>query len=339
MIRPCFAVVCSIVMLGVVEAVAADRFLPPESLNLKLDAPIDTWDEAIPLGQRTVGRIALGRDNTIRLSLDRGDLWDLRVQDEFKRDDCTWKTIQRLVAEKNQAELVRRFDAPYNAPGRRSCLAAGSNSRSIRRSTSLRFRSILAHAVGRAELGQTAAGWRRSSGAAAPVAMMRIPGPPPKQWKLIAPAAVKSLGLSRGHSRASREARRMVCAGDGRRTSATPWSPSARREGDATLLAVTIATSADGRDPVAEGRQIVGRRAAMPAIASMLAPHEAWWREFWRKPRGSNCPSWTTCGITTWCSISTGPLRGWARRRCRCRACGRPTTADCRRGKATITTI
>ena len=83
-------------------------------MNLKLAAPIDTWDEAIPLGNGLLGGLLWGKDGTIRLSLDRGDLWDLRVQDEFKKADCTWKTIQRLVAEKNQAELVRRFDAPYN---------------------------------------------------------------------------------------------------------------------------------------------------------------------------------------------------------------------------------
>jgi alpha-L-fucosidase 2 len=46
--------------------------------NLVLSAPINTWDEAIPLGNGLMGGLLWGENNTIRLSLDRGDLWDER---------------------------------------------------------------------------------------------------------------------------------------------------------------------------------------------------------------------------------------------------------------------
>ena len=52
--------------------------LPDASLNLKLAAPISTWDEAIPLGNGTMGVLLWGESNTLRFSLDRGDLWDER---------------------------------------------------------------------------------------------------------------------------------------------------------------------------------------------------------------------------------------------------------------------
>jgi alpha-L-fucosidase 2 len=47
-------------------------------MNLKLMAPIDTWDEAIPLGNGLQGALIWGEGGTLRLSLDRGDLWDER---------------------------------------------------------------------------------------------------------------------------------------------------------------------------------------------------------------------------------------------------------------------
>ena len=52
--------------------------LPDASLNQKLQAPIKTWDEAIPLGNGLLGGLVWGEDNILRLSLDRGDLWDER---------------------------------------------------------------------------------------------------------------------------------------------------------------------------------------------------------------------------------------------------------------------
>jgi hypothetical protein len=52
---------------------------PAQSSNLELAAPIDRWDEAIPLGNGLTGGLLWGGGNSIRLSLDRGDLWDLRT--------------------------------------------------------------------------------------------------------------------------------------------------------------------------------------------------------------------------------------------------------------------
>ena len=85
--RNTYAVLCAamlmatwILMGGVLFAAndTADLFLPSKALNLKLTAPIDTWDEAIPLGNGLMGGLLWGKEQTIRLSLDHGELWDLR---------------------------------------------------------------------------------------------------------------------------------------------------------------------------------------------------------------------------------------------------------------------
>jgi alpha-L-fucosidase 2 len=272
-----------------------DPFLPARSLNLELAAPIDTWDEAIPLGNGLLGGLLWGHDNTIRLSLDRADLWDLRLQNEFQKKDCTWKTIQRLVAEKNQAELVRRFDAPYNAPWPTK-LPGGRLELSLdpsQRATS--FTLDLAHAVGRIGLGNGAR-LETFFSAAARVAMMRIPGPTPKQWKLIAPgvgkgpghlaeqslAAVQALGYPPAKTGAEGDAKWFV------QESVTGFRyavvAATARDGEDTLLALTITTSNDGPDPVALGRKRLAE-ALRGGYAKLLRPHEAWWRAFWRKSR------------------------------------------------------
>src|SRR6478736_4260944 len=52
---------------------------PNAENNLILQAPINSWDEAIPLGNGLTGGLLWGGESTIKLSLDRGDLWDERT--------------------------------------------------------------------------------------------------------------------------------------------------------------------------------------------------------------------------------------------------------------------
>ena len=61
-------------------ALATDG-LGVEPYRLQLQAPIETWDEAIPLGNGLTGGLLWGTGNSINLSLDRGDLWDERLPD------------------------------------------------------------------------------------------------------------------------------------------------------------------------------------------------------------------------------------------------------------------
>jgi len=259
----------------------ADPFLPAASLNPKLAAPIDTWDEAIPIGNGLLGGLLWGKDDTIRLSLDRGDLWDTRVPEEFKGEDFTWKMMQRLVAEKNNAELIRRLEKPFfvpwpgKLPGGRLEVQLDPSQRVDS------FTLDLARAVGLADLGN-GAHLETFFNAVAPVALVRIPGPAPKGWNLIAPAAVKKLDYPAAESGQDGDTKWFV------QKALTGFSyavvASARRDGDGTLLALTITTSNDGADPLDLGRNRVA--AALAGVyAEALVAHETWWRGFWRKSR------------------------------------------------------
>src|SRR5512136_588631 len=90
--------------------------LPGPELNLKLTAPITTWDEAIPLGNGLMGGLLWGEGTTLRLSLDRGDLWDERPATGVRWGDFNYATMIRLVAEGKNDELNAIFDRPYSDP-------------------------------------------------------------------------------------------------------------------------------------------------------------------------------------------------------------------------------
>jgi alpha-L-fucosidase 2 len=89
---------------------------PTPDLDLVMDAPIDKWDEAIPLGNGTMGVLLWGADGVLRLSLDRGDLWDERSSPQFLavQDRFNWKTMQNLVTANRMAEFNKVFDANYD---------------------------------------------------------------------------------------------------------------------------------------------------------------------------------------------------------------------------------
>src|SRR5580698_1176337 len=87
----------------------------PES-NLKLSAPINTWDEAAPLGNGVMGGLLWGEGALIKVSLDRGDVWDLREQGLTVSPAWTYRHLQELIKSGGQESIVHLFDSPYDAP-------------------------------------------------------------------------------------------------------------------------------------------------------------------------------------------------------------------------------
>ena len=72
-----FVAATTLFAIGGAAALAGEW--PPSDQNLKLSAPSRNWDEAIPLGNGLTGGLLWGDKATLRLSLDRGDLWDERT--------------------------------------------------------------------------------------------------------------------------------------------------------------------------------------------------------------------------------------------------------------------
>ena len=254
---------------------AGDR-LPSADLNLRLAAPIATWDEAVPLGNGLLGGLLWGQDGTLRLSLDRGDLWDERPARGVPWERFNYAEMVRLKQAGRIDEINRIFDNPYNDvyPTK---IPAGRLELDLPDGARLEsFELDLASAEGRAHLADGRA-VRCFFDANQPVAMMELPGEP-RALRLRAPESVKKLGYA--DPVLGREAGAdwfvQQAAGDLRYCVLV----ARRRVGPNTLLAITVTSSVDSPDP----RALAARRCAQAldrGYERLASEHRRWWGRFW----------------------------------------------------------
>lgn len=254
---------------------------PDASMNLKLSAPIKTWDEAIPLGNGLLGGLLWGEGGTLRLSLDRGDLWDERPGPGDLLKGFTYAQLTKLVAAHDNASIGKIVDGAYFAD-HPTKIPAGRLELDLADGQSVeQFELNLATATGRARLAGNAGTVQAFFSAIEPVALMEIPGAAPKALRLLAPESVKKLGYpdpERGADGPAQWFTQKTAEGH-----VTCIYVATRRLKDATLLATTVTFSpADGADVVGAARQRVN--AALNAgYEAKHQPHAVWWRDFWAK--------------------------------------------------------
>jgi alpha-L-fucosidase 2 len=262
--------------------------IPPADHNLVLAAPIATWDEAVPLGNGLLGGLLWGEKNTLRLSLDRGDLWDERPASEkewWKKH--TYPMGKQLVDQKKFDTLNGLWDSP-GAGVTPTKLPGGRLEITLDATQQIKtFELNLATAEGVARFTD---GTRLDAffSAAEPVALFHIPGPEPKSIQLLSPmdvlrrrgggGSVGGLGYPAAKPGAEGGAKWYVQqAADGLVYCVCTES---RRVGNETLVAVTIASTNDGADPLVLARKRCSSALAQ-GYATMLKPHVDWWRTFW----------------------------------------------------------
>lgn len=85
---------------------------PTSKDNLVFNHLAKRWDEAMPLGNGMLGVLIWQKDNTLRLSLDRADLWDERKAIDISKFNFKWVT-QHVLS--NDYDTVHKLgDAPYD---------------------------------------------------------------------------------------------------------------------------------------------------------------------------------------------------------------------------------
>lgn len=82
--------------------------------DLVFDSLADRWDEGIPLGNATVGTLVWQKEDALRFSLDRTDLWDLRPNDSLSGDNYRFAWVKQYIREKNYLPVQQKFDHPYD---------------------------------------------------------------------------------------------------------------------------------------------------------------------------------------------------------------------------------
>ena len=103
-------------LLGVLTSCQHEVFLPvgADEYDLSSDSLATRWDEAMPLGNATIGSLVWQKRNNLRISIDRSDLWDLRPTEELTGDGFLFAWLYSQVKKGDYAPVQERFDDPYS---------------------------------------------------------------------------------------------------------------------------------------------------------------------------------------------------------------------------------
>lgn len=80
--------------------------------NLQFSELSKKWDEAIPLGNGMLGALIWEKNEKLRLSLDRADLWDERKAMDISKFNFSW--VEEQVLKKNYGAVQKLGDWPYD---------------------------------------------------------------------------------------------------------------------------------------------------------------------------------------------------------------------------------
>lgn len=86
----------------------------PSEQDLSFDNLAKTWDEGMPLGNSVVGALLWGKDSSLRMSLDRIDLWDLRPMDSIAGENNRFSWVYDQVQKKDYLPVQQKYDHPYD---------------------------------------------------------------------------------------------------------------------------------------------------------------------------------------------------------------------------------
>ncbi len=73
-----------------------------------------SWDEGIPLGNGFTGALVWQKNDRLRVSLDRADLWDLRPMENIGIPEWKYRWVWEQWKNDNYKAVQELFDAPYD---------------------------------------------------------------------------------------------------------------------------------------------------------------------------------------------------------------------------------
>ena len=100
-------VIVSVLLCDVIFGQSAEH-------DLHFDVLAKQWDEAIPLGNGMLGALIWQKNDHLRFSLDRADLWDLRPMEGLHRKEFSYQWVVDQIKKKDYAPVQKYFDEPYN---------------------------------------------------------------------------------------------------------------------------------------------------------------------------------------------------------------------------------
>jgi alpha-L-fucosidase 2 len=109
-----------------IKAAQAELLSPSSKHDFHFKGIPKSWDEGIPLGNGMMGALIWQRGGSIRLALDRADLWDLQKIKEFERPEFRFSWVADQVKNNNYGKVQELFDVPYDRDPAPTKIPAGA---------------------------------------------------------------------------------------------------------------------------------------------------------------------------------------------------------------------
>ena len=120
------ALLSIIIVFTLFSCVEKKNLVPQNEHGLVFSELAKTWDEAIPLGNGMIGNLVWQKNDMLRFSLDRADLWDLRPMENINFDKWKFKNVYDYWKADQYHEVQKAFDVPYNNLAAPSKIPAGA---------------------------------------------------------------------------------------------------------------------------------------------------------------------------------------------------------------------
>lgn len=82
--------------------------------DLSFTTLANQWDEALPIGNGWLGALVWQKQDKLRFSLDRADLWDMRPMKGLHRKEFSFQWVIDQVKKKDYRPVQEYFDEPYD---------------------------------------------------------------------------------------------------------------------------------------------------------------------------------------------------------------------------------
>jgi hypothetical protein len=272
--------------------------LPPPR-PLLIERPPEASDHGLPLGNGMLGATIWGDGAPLRLSLDRGDLWDLRPVPEYAGPEYTWAKVVEAHHAGRHEHLAALLEQPYSRPGPTK-LPAGRIELTLP-APATRFTLDRARALAAVDLGDGSrleafiaadrqhGRFRLSADAAIRLAAPPFGGPPPA-WSPpagfnVSKADVWELEYPAPLERAWESGAGFAQEGWGGFAFAVAL---AWRDGPSGREAAWLVETRTGDEPLPillERAFSLAETAAAEPFDGALKSHAAWWADYWSRGR------------------------------------------------------
>lgn len=119
--RYLFKAACLTVILASCQTM--ELMVEPSDSDLQFTDLATVWDEAMPLGNATLGSLIWQKEDKLRFSLDRSDLWDLRPAERYKGEHFSFDWVRKHIRARDYEPVIDKFErtansvAPSKIPG------------------------------------------------------------------------------------------------------------------------------------------------------------------------------------------------------------------------------